>query len=65
MSTPKFHESAVAQVQGRADYIDDLPRLQNLLHAAPILSPVANGRLLDMDTRDALQAPGVVGIVTT
>ena len=64
MSTPKFHESATAQVQGRADYIDDLPRPEGLLHAAPILSPVANGRLLSMDTEDALALAGIVGVVT-
>ncbi len=63
-STPHFHESAAAQVQGRADYIDDLPRLEGLLHAAPILSPVAHGQLLQLDAQAALQAPGVVGIVT-
>ncbi|MBM3386211.1 MAG: xanthine dehydrogenase molybdopterin binding subunit [Betaproteobacteria bacterium] len=63
LSTPRFHDSATAQVQGRADFIDDLPRLQGLLHAAPILSPVANGRLLALDARDALAQPGIVGIV--
>ncbi len=64
MNTPTFHESAAAQVQGRADYIDDLPRPEGLLHAAPILSPVAHGRLLGLDAQDALAAEGVVGIVT-
>jgi len=62
-STPTFHDSAVAQVQGRADYIDDLPRLDNLLHAAPILSPVANGRLLALDASKALAQAGIVGLV--
>ena len=64
LSTSKHHESASAQVQGRADYIDDLPRIEALLHAAPILSPVANGRLLDLNAEDALKSPGIVGIVT-
>ena len=63
-TTPRHHESASAQVQGRADYIDDLPRLESLLHAAPILSPVANGRLLGLDPHEALKAPGITGIVT-
>jgi len=64
MNAPQFHESATAQVQGRADYIDDLPRPEGLLHAAPILSPVANGLLLSMDAQDALAMPGIVGVVT-
>jgi xanthine dehydrogenase large subunit len=59
------HESAMTQVQGHADYIDDLPRLEGMLHAAPILSPVANGRLLSLDAQDALGTPGITGIVTT
>ncbi len=64
MKSPTFHESAAAQVQGRAHYIDDLPRPEGLLHAAPILSPVANGRLLSMDAEDALAQAGIVGVVT-
>ena len=63
MSSPAFHDSAVAQVQGHADYIDDLPRLDRLLHAAPILSPVANGRLLALDAERALAQAGIVGLV--
>ena len=63
MNAPKFHESATAQVRGHADYIDDLPRPEGLLHAAPILSPVANGRLLNLDAGEALQTPGIVGVV--
>jgi xanthine dehydrogenase large subunit len=42
----KFHESARAQVAGAATYIDDLPELRGTLHAAPVCSPVAHGRLL-------------------
>ena len=48
-STHRFHESATAQVQGRASYIDDLPLVEGTLHAAPLMSPVANAQLIDMD----------------
>ncbi|AEG94351.1 xanthine dehydrogenase molybdopterin binding subunit [Ramlibacter tataouinensis] len=57
------HESARAQVAGLATYIDDLPELKGTLHAAPILSPVAHGRLRSVDARAALQLPGVRGVV--
>jgi xanthine dehydrogenase large subunit len=57
------HESARHQVQGLAPYIDDLPELRGTLHAAPILSPVAHGRLLGVDARAALALPGVVDVV--
>ncbi|MBC7444443.1 MAG: xanthine dehydrogenase molybdopterin binding subunit, partial [Polaromonas sp.] len=37
----RFHESARAQVQGAATYVDDIPELKGTLHAAPILSTIA------------------------
>ncbi|WP_395138197.1 xanthine dehydrogenase molybdopterin binding subunit [Schlegelella aquatica] len=58
------HESARAQVCGRAAYVDDLPELQGTLHAAPVKSPVAHGRLLGLEADEALAMPGVVGLVT-
>jgi xanthine dehydrogenase large subunit len=57
------HESAQAQVQGLAPYVDDLPELQGTLHAAPILSTVAHGRLRGVDARAALTLPGVRAVV--
>ncbi|MEQ1659823.1 MAG: xanthine dehydrogenase molybdopterin binding subunit, partial [Hylemonella sp.] len=57
------HESARHQVQGLAPYVDDLPELRGTLHAAPILSPVAHGRLLGVDTTAARAMPGVVDVV--
>jgi xanthine dehydrogenase large subunit len=60
----RFHESATAHVQGRAAYIDDLPLVEGTLHGAPLMSPVANARLLDIDLSDTLAAPGVTGVIT-
>ncbi|EGI75325.1 xanthine dehydrogenase molybdopterin binding subunit [Hylemonella gracilis] len=57
------HESARLQVQGLAPYIDDLPELRGTLHAAPILSPIAHGRLRGIDPQAALAMPGVVDVV--
>jgi xanthine dehydrogenase large subunit len=57
------HESARAQVAGSATYIDDIPELRGTLHAAPILSTIAHGRLLGIDTSAALAMPGVRGVV--
>ena len=62
--TPHPHESAHAQVQGLAPYVDDLPEPRGTLHAAPILSPVAHGRLLGIDATAALALPGVRALVT-
>ncbi|WP_406622785.1 xanthine dehydrogenase molybdopterin binding subunit [Acidovorax sp. SDU_ACID1] len=57
------HESARAQVAGSAHYIDDLPEVKGTLYAAPILSPVAHGRLSGVDATAALALPGVRGVV--
>ncbi len=59
----RFHESARAQVAGAATYIDDIPELRGTLHAAPILSTVAHGKLRGVDARAALALPGVRGVV--
>ena len=64
LSQPRFHESASAQVQGRAQYIDDLPLVEGTLHAAPLMSPLANAQLHSLDPHATLNAPGVVGVVT-
>jgi xanthine dehydrogenase large subunit len=61
--TPAFHESARAQVAGAATYVDDIPEIRGTLHAAPILSGVAHGRLLSVDTEAALAMPGVRDVI--
>ena len=59
----QVHESARAQVAGGAHYIDDLPEVRGTLHAAPILSRCAHGRIIAIDTAAALAMPGVVTVV--
>ncbi|MFT4190239.1 MAG: xanthine dehydrogenase molybdopterin binding subunit [Comamonas sp.] len=57
------HESAAAQVAGSARYIDDIPEIKGTLYAAPILSPIAHGRLRGVDCTAARAVPGVRGVV--
>jgi xanthine dehydrogenase large subunit len=57
------HESARAHVTGTATYVDDIPEVKGTLHAAPVLSTVAHGRLLGVDTTAARVMPGVRGVV--
>jgi xanthine dehydrogenase large subunit len=57
------HESAQAQVAGAVHYIDDIPEIKGTLYAAPILSPLAHGRLLKVNGEPALALPGVKGLV--
>ncbi len=53
------HESAAAQVAGTATYVDDIAEVRGTLHAAPILSTVAHGKLRAVDASAALAMPGV------
>ncbi len=62
-NTLAHHESAVRHIDGRAQYVDDLPEVAGTLHAAPILSPLAHGRVRGMDTAAAWAAPGVHALV--
>ena len=57
------HESARAHVSGEALYVDDVPEIKCTLYAAPIMSPIAHGRVKRIDTQAASSYPGVVGCV--
>ncbi|WP_238446685.1 xanthine dehydrogenase molybdopterin binding subunit [Azohydromonas australica] len=58
------HESAHLHVSGTAPYTDDLPEVAGTLHAALGLSPVAHGRLLDIDVAVLRSQPNVVAVIT-
>jgi xanthine dehydrogenase large subunit len=60
---PHPHESAAAQIAGAATYTDDIPELRGTLYAAPVLSKVAHGKLLGVDTQAALALPGVHAVL--
>ena len=62
---PVPHESARGHVTGDARYTDDLlDRFPDVLHAWPVLAPHAHARLLTLDATAALEAPGVVYVLT-
>jgi xanthine dehydrogenase large subunit len=58
------HESAWAQVRGKAQYVDDVPELQGTLYAAVVKSPSAHGELISIDQAALLQEPGVHAVLT-
>jgi xanthine dehydrogenase large subunit len=58
------HESAQLHVSGAARYTDDLPEPADLIHGAVVMSPIAHGRLLGIDTNAAKAAPGVRAVLT-
>jgi xanthine dehydrogenase large subunit len=62
VSTP--HDSAIKQVAGRADYIDDMVEPEGTLHAYLGLSTRAHAEIASMDLEAVRAAPGVVGVLT-
>ncbi len=62
VSTP--HDSAIKQVAGRAEYIDDLAEPEGLLHAYLGLSTRAHAELASVDLDAVRAAPGVIGVLT-
>jgi len=61
-STP--HDSAIKQVAGRADYVDDLVEPEGTLHAYLGLSTRAHAEIASIDLEGVRAAPGVVGVLT-
>ena len=63
MSKATHHESATTQIEGTARYVDDIPEVAGTLHAAPILSPIAHGKVIHINEVETLASTGVVGTV--
>lgn len=59
------HESAALHVTGEALFTDDLVlRSVGVLHAYPVQTSVAHGRVTRLDVAPALDVPGVVRVLT-
>lgn len=56
---PKVHASALKQATGEAIYCDDIPRMENELYLALVLSTKAHAKILSIDASEALAMPGV------
>jgi xanthine dehydrogenase large subunit len=63
VGTSIAHDSAPLHAAGEAHYTDDLPEPRGTLHVALGTSPVAHGRLRDMDLSAVRAAPGVVDVI--
>lgn len=59
---PLDRVDGVAKVTGKARYAGEYPE-QGLLFGSVVSSTIAKGRVLDIDTREALNVPGVVLIL--
>jgi xanthine dehydrogenase large subunit len=58
-----FHDSAIKQVCGKADYVDDRLELNNCLYAYPVLSTITCGKILSIDSAKAKALEGVKAIL--
>lgn len=58
------HESAIRQVCGTANYVDDLPVAANLKHAAVGLSQSASGELIGLELKEVWSSPGVIDVIS-
>lgn len=63
-ATPVYHESGVAHVSGRAEYIDDRAPLSNEVYVDVVYSSVAFGKIRSIDTTQARNADDVIAIYT-
>jgi xanthine dehydrogenase large subunit len=59
---PQRHDSAELHVSGEALYADDIALPAHTLHAVFGLSPVAHGRIRELDLAPVLAMPGVVAV---
>jgi xanthine dehydrogenase small subunit len=59
------HDSAARQIQGTAQYIDDMPEAAEILHIAPgYAMDAAKGGVAELDLKAVRAAPGVVAVLT-
>ncbi|MBK7172139.1 MAG: xanthine dehydrogenase molybdopterin binding subunit [Bacteroidales bacterium] len=57
------HESAISHVTGAAVFIDDIAEPSGMLYGQVVFSPVAKGRIIDLDISKAILLPGVHKII--
>ena len=55
---------SITHVRGESIYLDDIPLLQGTLFGAAFGSPVAHGKIINLDISAAKKLPGVVRIFT-
>jgi xanthine dehydrogenase large subunit len=53
-----------AHLSGNSIYVDDISELISTLHAVPVYSKIAHGKILEIDITKAKNAEGVVDVLT-
>lgn len=58
------HIDAALHTRGESQYLGDLPRPADMLHAAVFSSPIAHGKILRLDFAGALALEGIVAVLS-
>lgn len=58
------HDSAIGHVTGRSVFIDDRQLLKNEVYVGVVGSPIACGRVVQIDSKEALKLEGVYAVYT-
>ncbi len=59
-----IHDSSLRHSTGQAVYIDDMPEQENLLHAAPVLSKIACGKIININSNKLNNLPFFTKVIT-
>jgi xanthine dehydrogenase large subunit len=59
-----IHDSGISHVTGESIFIDDRPEHRGELHVGLVLSPIACGEVLKIDSTEALKHPDCVAVYT-
>ena len=63
-ATPPANIEAAAHVSGKSTYVDDIPVMEGAVWVKVFDAPVAHGRIIRLDVREAEQMDGVLKIFT-
>ena len=55
---------SIGHVTGRSIYVDDIPTINGTLYGVIYASPIAHGKIENIDYSKALTYPGVIEILT-
>lgn len=65
LKQPRVHTSALKQASGEAVYLNDIPKIENELYLALVLSTKAHATIIAIDASEALLLSGVHGFVSS
>ncbi|MBL7554820.1 MAG: molybdopterin-dependent oxidoreductase [Bdellovibrionaceae bacterium] len=64
MSKSAYHDSGRSYVTGSAEYVDDRPLVQGEVFVDVFYSPIAHGKIKNLDVSACLAMPEVLGVYT-